>query len=214
MKNKKEITHPELVQMLAKPGDEIISSLTPERAHLWHMATGLIGEAMEVYLHIIRNGVVAEDKEVLGELGDCAFFIEGFVSVMRVHGEEDGYGIINRNHSDVQNSRRELVLKSAHLFLAYVTELHNLVKKVATYNTDISPELVEKISASLNGCRTFLHDLACLFDFSMDEVKEANIKKLYTGEDARYAEGYSDEAAKQREDMVGVDDPDADPNKA
>jgi hypothetical protein len=33
------ITHPELVTALVKSGQDIIDSLTPEKAHVWHMST-------------------------------------------------------------------------------------------------------------------------------------------------------------------------------
>lgn len=38
----------DMVQGLAKSGDKIISQLSPEMAHLWHMATGVAGEAGEL----------------------------------------------------------------------------------------------------------------------------------------------------------------------
>jgi hypothetical protein len=37
-----------MVKVLAKPGADIVASLTPETAHLLHMAVGVSGEAGEL----------------------------------------------------------------------------------------------------------------------------------------------------------------------
>ena len=36
-----QISHAELVQRLAKSGEHIVAQITPDQAHLWHMATGV-----------------------------------------------------------------------------------------------------------------------------------------------------------------------------
>lgn len=68
-----------MVSALVKPGQQIIDSLTPEKADLWHMATGVAGEAGEL-LDAIKKHVVYNkelDREnVIEELGDLEFYME------------------------------------------------------------------------------------------------------------------------------------------
>lgn len=74
------ISHSEMVAVLVKPGEDIISSLTPEKADLWHMATGVAGEAGElldaVKKHVIYNKPI-DIENVIEELGDLEFYMEG-----------------------------------------------------------------------------------------------------------------------------------------
>lgn len=74
------VTHPELVAALVKPGHDIIDSLTPEMAHLWHMATGVSGEAGELTDCIKKHTIYGKslDREnLIEELGDLEFYVEG-----------------------------------------------------------------------------------------------------------------------------------------
>jgi len=75
-----QISHAELVEKLAKPGEDIIAQLTPEKAHLWHMATGASGESGEledaIKKHVIYNKPL-DRENVIEELGDLEFYLEG-----------------------------------------------------------------------------------------------------------------------------------------
>ena len=69
-----------MVSRLAKPGVAILNTLTPEKCHLWHMATGVNGEAGELTDAVKK--AVAYNKEldrdnVIEELGDLEFYLEG-----------------------------------------------------------------------------------------------------------------------------------------
>lgn len=74
------ITHSEMVSVLVKPGTDIISSLTPEKSELWHMATGVSGESGElldaIKKHVIYNKPL-DIENVIEELGDLEFYMEG-----------------------------------------------------------------------------------------------------------------------------------------
>jgi len=75
-----DITHPELVAALAKPGDQIVSSLTAEAAHMLHMAVGISGEAGELLDAVKKAAIYCKpiDREnVIEELGDLEFYMEG-----------------------------------------------------------------------------------------------------------------------------------------
>jgi NTP pyrophosphatase (non-canonical NTP hydrolase) len=69
-----------MVKALAKPGEAILASLTPEKCHLLHMAVGISGEAGEL-LDAVKKAVVynkpLDIENVIEELGDLEFYMEG-----------------------------------------------------------------------------------------------------------------------------------------
>ena len=73
-------THAELVARLSKLGVDIIRDLTPAKAHLWHMGTGITGEAGEIIdtvkKHCIYNKPL-DTENLIEELGDMEYFLEG-----------------------------------------------------------------------------------------------------------------------------------------
>lgn len=74
------MTHPELVKTLCKSGSLIVSQLSPEQAHLLHMAVGISGEAGELLDAIKRHTIYQQPLDlvnVIEELGDLEFFMEG-----------------------------------------------------------------------------------------------------------------------------------------
>lgn len=65
---------------LAKPGNEILQSLTPTKCHLLHMAMGVAGEAGELLDAIKKHVIYGKEldmKNVIEELGDLCFYIQG-----------------------------------------------------------------------------------------------------------------------------------------
>lgn len=72
--------HGEMVSALVKPGQDIIDTLTPEKANLLHMAVGISGEAGElldaIKKHVMYNKELDIDN-VIEELGDLEFYMEG-----------------------------------------------------------------------------------------------------------------------------------------
>ena len=92
--NKKEQLnkdHQEMVAGLAKDGAKVKEELTPEAAHLWHMATGVSGEAGELLDAIKKHAICCKpvDREnVIEELGDLEFYMEGLRQGMKITREE------------------------------------------------------------------------------------------------------------------------------
>lgn len=74
------VTHPELVAALAKPGADIVATLTAEDAHSLHMAVGIAGEAGEL-LDAVKKATIyrkpIDRANVVEELGDLEFYMEG-----------------------------------------------------------------------------------------------------------------------------------------
>ena len=81
----------EMVAGLKKDGQQIIDSLTPEKADLTHMAIGVAGESAElldaVKKHVIYNKPL-DVENVIEELGDIEFFLEGLRQNLNLSREE------------------------------------------------------------------------------------------------------------------------------
>lgn len=69
-----------MVAALAKPGKDIIATITADGAHLLHMVVGVAGESGElldaIKKHVIYNKPL-DTANVVEELGDLEFFMEG-----------------------------------------------------------------------------------------------------------------------------------------
>jgi len=86
-----EIKHEEMVAVLAKPGDKVMQDLTPSTADLLHMAVGVSGEAGELLDAVKKAAIYAKpiDREnVIEELGDLEFYIEGIRQNLGISREE------------------------------------------------------------------------------------------------------------------------------
>lgn len=79
--------HQQLVVRLCKPGSDIIDSLTPDKAHIWHMASKLCSEAGEL-MDAIGKCVIYNQpldmENVIEELGDCCFYMEGIRQCLEI----------------------------------------------------------------------------------------------------------------------------------
>lgn len=87
----KQISYSEMVAALAKPGADIVATLTPEMAHAWHMATGIAGEAGEALDAVKKYAIYCKpiDREnVVEELGDLEFYMEGLRQGLNITRQE------------------------------------------------------------------------------------------------------------------------------
>ena len=93
---KSTISYTEIVATLAKPGDQIVAELTASDAHIMHMAMGISGESGEV-LDAIKKAIIYRkqlDKDnVIEELGDLEFYMEGLRQGLGISREE----VLNHN---------------------------------------------------------------------------------------------------------------------
>ena len=84
-------TFKQLAADLSKPGYEIAALITAQEAHLWHMATGVSGEAGEL-LDAVKKSVVYKkplDREnVVEELGDLRFYMAGLMNALSISEQE------------------------------------------------------------------------------------------------------------------------------
>lgn len=86
-KKQKQITYEQMVDRLAKPGDQILRSLNPLDCHLVHMAIGMVGEASEILDTIKKMAIYRKkiDREnLIEELGDLDFYMTGMARAIGV----------------------------------------------------------------------------------------------------------------------------------
>ena len=86
-----KINYSNFVKALAKDGNIIVNQVTAEDMHILHMAIGISGEAGEL-LDMIKKAVIYRkgyDREnLIEELGDIGFYIEGLRQAFNVTKEE------------------------------------------------------------------------------------------------------------------------------
>lgn len=175
-------TYTQMVADLAKPGADIIATLTPASAHLLHMGVGLVGEIAELKEHQLSN---VSDSTALEELGDIEFYFEGLcldipIDLANIHSKED-----------LPTIGLDILVVSAGKLLDYI-------KKIAIYNKIVSTEEYITQLVMVRNCIDRMHTR---YGFTQEQVRNHNMNKLLTGKNARYQEGtYSDDAAKSRRD--------------
>lgn len=80
-------SYDQLATDLSKPGQQIYDEITPAKLHLWHMATGVAGEAGElldaVKKHVVYNQPL-DIENIVEELGDIQFYLAGIRSAINV----------------------------------------------------------------------------------------------------------------------------------
>jgi NTP pyrophosphatase (non-canonical NTP hydrolase) len=99
MENVNEHFYARMVAGLAKPGAEIVATLTAEDAHQLHMAVGIAGEAGEL-LDAVKKAAIyrkpIDRANVVEELGDLEFYMEGLRQGLGITREEVLAGNISK----------------------------------------------------------------------------------------------------------------------
>jgi NTP pyrophosphatase (non-canonical NTP hydrolase) len=87
----KQINHSDMVAALVKSGSDILATITPSDCHILHMTIGVSGEAGEL-LDAIKKAVIyrkpIDRDNVIEELGDLEFYMEGLRQGMNITREE------------------------------------------------------------------------------------------------------------------------------
>ena len=81
----------DMVKGLCKPGQVLIDQLTPQKAHVQHMAIGISGEAGELLDAVKKYTVYNKTVDLVNiveELGDIEFYLEGLRQGFGVTREE------------------------------------------------------------------------------------------------------------------------------
>lgn len=175
---------------LAKPGAAIVAAMTPEKAHMLHMAVGLSGEAGEALSAI--NQHIHFEKELdrvnlIEELGDLEFYAEGLRQACGLPVAAVG------SSANPENYGFHGVMLSVD-----AADLLDAVKKHVIYNKPLDADLVED---KLLGLHFEMGCVRVLLGVSREEVIAANKQKL----GVRYSSGsYSDKQAQDRADKKEI----------
>lgn len=79
------------VNILKKDGQAILDSLTAEKCDLLHMAIGASGEALEIQEAVKKHVIYEQDldiENVIEEIGDVLFYLQGIVNILGLDLEE------------------------------------------------------------------------------------------------------------------------------
>lgn len=194
-----DISYKAFVRLLAKPGEDILSSLTPFKCQLMHAAIGFAGEALELSecVNMRPANETIDAENFIEELGDIEFFLEHLRDVLDLH-RHTALPAVPHDKGEVDVSRR-----AAHVLAPLVTELACLsgsvldhVKKHVIYN---KPLVTEPIFYDLLEIEDVLQAMRVIAGLSRDDVLNANRAKLAK----RYSDlSYSDAAAQARADKA------------
>lgn len=88
-----QLNYSQMVMELAKPAENILElhNMFPEMAHLQHMALGVSGEVGELVDAIKKHtvyGKIIDRENVIEELGDIEFYLEGIRGPLGISREE------------------------------------------------------------------------------------------------------------------------------
>lgn len=94
----------DMVTKLKKSGEDILYELDYDKCELLHMAIGIAGEAGElldaIKKHTLYNKPLDMDN-VIEELGDLEFYMEGCRQVLQLHRNE----ILRKNHEKLLSGK-------------------------------------------------------------------------------------------------------------
>lgn len=187
------IKHDEMVAQLAKSGQTIIDEITPNSMHLLHMSVGIAGESGELFEAFSSKRIGdADRKNVVEELGDAEFYLEGYrqgTGTTR-EGIMETPSTANTQLPTIQSICAELMYHSNNLL--------DSTKKVAIYCKLIDIEVTAQNLRNIEYC---LNLIRTLMNITYEECIEHNINKLATGDKARYKDGvFTNEQAQVRRD--------------
>lgn len=182
-----QISHPEMVAALAKPGADVLASLTPETANLWHAATGIAGEGAELLAAFLEPELDVEN--VVEEIGDLQFYLEQLRQAVPLQLEDDGRRPIWPTTGMTARQGAERAAVEAGNVL-------DVVKKAAIYNKSLDVDL---LSFHVRRLGDALAVVTANLGVTFTQTLDHNIAKL----SVRYAGlQYTDEAAQARADKA------------
>lgn len=189
------ITFEQMVRRLAKDGKDILSTLTDEKVHAWHMSSCIMGEVGE----LVAGAHAADPINEVEELGDIAFYFTGYLDGMKIErstviGALESI-IDDLNHID--SSVGFLDLKSIcvdHMVIASC-DLFDATKKWIIYEKALDGEKILHAAARLE---FYFDQYMTLIGMTREDVIAANMAKLAKRYGPDY--GYSNAAAQNRAD--------------
>lgn len=83
--------HTQLVADLVRPACDIVATMSAIKANLWHMSTGISTEAGELLGAVKKFAAYDQPINIINiieEIGDIEFYLEGLRQALRVSREE------------------------------------------------------------------------------------------------------------------------------
>jgi NTP pyrophosphatase (non-canonical NTP hydrolase) len=108
---KLKITHPELVVATKKPAETLLKAFTAKQADLIHMILGISGEAGELLDTVKKHAVYQKELDItniMEELGDIEYYLEGFRQILGINREEVLAGNIEKLRARYESVTGEL----------------------------------------------------------------------------------------------------------
>ena len=174
------ITHAELVKALAKTGEKVIADLTPQSAHLFHMASCVMGEVAELIEGILLD---KGSDNLLEEAGDIEFYVQG------IRQEFD----LKYSAAFIPDIRKKDPLPWAVIHAGHVFDK---IKQISMY---VKPLDTLGLVQALNALSYELVKVYNMYGFTRNQALHANIIKL----SKRYTKmTFSNEAAQARADKT------------
>lgn len=162
------ITHSEMVRRLGKDGKNILQTLTPEKCHVWHMSSCIMGEVGELVEGVLGGNYTRAN--VVEELGDIEFYMEGLrdgVKIVRDEVLSHTRGLARADTGTPTLYQDGLVIHAANIFDA--------CKKWIIYEKDIDRDKLVKAMAKFEWFMSAFRGAAGI---TYSETIEANIEKL------------------------------------
>lgn len=177
-----------MVARLAKDGGQILSELTKEKCHLWHMATGLVGEAIEAANY-------TDSENLIEELGDTLFYHEGVRQCIGIAPGKIGYSNFTGLEESLSPSNQRAGLP---LLVWGSGVVLDAVKKHVAYNLALD---VIRVEFGLFTVNAAIEQAQACFKIRRRDILLANKTKLFK----RYAGfNYTNQAAQERADKGGA----------
>lgn len=171
-------TYQGFVAIKAKPGQDILATMTPEKCHLLHMAVGVSGEVAE----LVDSGG-GNWKE---ECGDIEFFLQG----LTLNASGIGCYAYTPGLTSKYGDTVDLILDN---IVVEAGGLLDVIKKHTIYNKPLD---IHKANEHWYQIHSYLDTLYSRYNTDRQAILSANVDKL----NKRYKAGYSDQEAQQRAD--------------
>ena len=180
--------HSEMVFKLAKSGEAILETLTSNKAHVWHMASCIMGEAAELMVSVNKDCPNEIDRpNQIEELGDIEFYLEGLRQGLDIFHMEVTGRILTAPLPPVVFDVDGIVVEAANIFDA--------CKKWIIYEKEVD---CEALYDALARFELYMADFREEHNITHEEVIRANMAKLAKRYGADY--NYSNAAAQNRAD--------------
>jgi len=183
------MNYSDMVRSLAKDGNHILTTLTADKIHLFHMASALNGEASE----LLEGWIKSDISNVAEELGDLEFYAEGTRQVGKTEYCIDDFleqCWVPDYAADVEPDMPVMGIVIA------AGKIYDIVKKYVVYNK--TSGMQDALYEAFREYEYWMRETREFSGLTYDQVRDANMAKLAKRYGADFQ--YTDAAAQNRAD--------------